>query len=88
MAVLPCEATEAAVVTVASSCKIRMFPGTPLQESCKESSSAIFKLRDPKELAKLSTDIPQIALRDQKELATEVTSKKLCRHVWLVTSVD
>jgi hypothetical protein len=28
------------------------------------------------------------ALRDQKELATEVTSKKLCRCVWLVTSVD
>jgi hypothetical protein len=26
--------------------------------------------------------------RDQKELATEVTSKKLCRCVWLVTSVD
>ncbi len=28
------------------------------------------------------------ALRDQKELAMEVTSKKLCRCVWLVTSVD
>jgi hypothetical protein len=28
------------------------------------------------------------ASRDQKELATEVTSKKLCRCVWLVTSVD
>jgi hypothetical protein len=28
------------------------------------------------------------ALRDQKELAAEVTSKKLCRCVWLVTSVD
>ncbi len=28
------------------------------------------------------------ASRDQKELATEVTSKKLCRCVWFVTSVD
>jgi hypothetical protein len=28
------------------------------------------------------------ASRDQKELATEVTSKKLCRCIWLVTSVD
>ncbi len=27
------------------------------------------------------------ASRDQKELAMEVTSKKLCRCVWLVTSV-
>jgi hypothetical protein len=27
------------------------------------------------------------ALRDQKELVMEVTSKKLCRCVWLVTSV-
>jgi hypothetical protein len=45
-------------------------------------------LRDPKELAKLSTDIPQITLRDQKELTMKVTSKNLCRCVWLVTSVD
>ncbi len=60
MAALPWEATEVAVATVASSRRIRMFPGTPLQESCKESSSAIFKLRDQKELAKLSNDIPQI----------------------------
>ncbi len=30
----------------------------------------------------------QDASRDQKELATEVTSKKLCRCVWLMTSVD
>jgi hypothetical protein len=37
-----------------------MFSGTPLWESYKESSSAIFKLRDQKELAKLSNDIPQI----------------------------
>jgi hypothetical protein len=37
-----------------------MFPGTPLWESCKESSSAIFKLRDQKELTKLSNAIPQI----------------------------
>jgi hypothetical protein len=37
-----------------------MFPGTPLWESCKESSSAILKLRDQQELAKLSNDIPQI----------------------------
>ncbi len=28
------------------------------------------------------------ASRDQKELATEVTRKKLCRYVWLVTSDD
>jgi hypothetical protein len=28
------------------------------------------------------------ASRDQKELAMEVTSKKLSRCVWLVTSVD
>ncbi len=28
------------------------------------------------------------ASRDQKELATEVTSKKLCKGVWLMTSVD
>ncbi len=28
------------------------------------------------------------ALRDQKELAMDVTSKKLYRCVWLVTSVD
>ncbi len=28
------------------------------------------------------------ASRDQKELAAEVTSKKLCRCVWLATSVD
>jgi hypothetical protein len=60
MAALPWEATEAAVGTVASSCRIRMLPGTPLQESCKESSSTIFKLRDQKELTKLSNDIPQI----------------------------
>jgi hypothetical protein len=26
--------------------------------------------------------------RDQKELAMEVTSKKLCWRVWLATSVD
>ncbi len=60
MAVLPWEATKAAVATVVSSRRIRMFPGTPLWESCKESSSATFKLRDQKELAKLSNDIPQI----------------------------
>jgi hypothetical protein len=30
----------------------------------------------------------EYALRDQEELAMEVTSKKLCRCVWLVTSVD
>jgi hypothetical protein len=60
MAALPWEATKAAVSTVASYCRIRMFPGTPLWESCKESSSAIFKLRDQKELAKLSNDILQI----------------------------
>ncbi len=30
----------------------------------------------------------EYASRDQKELATEVTSKKLCRCVGLVTSVD
>jgi hypothetical protein len=60
MAALPWEATEAAVATVASSRRIRMFPGTPLWESCKESSFAIFKLRDQKELAKLSNDILQI----------------------------
>jgi hypothetical protein len=66
MAALPWEATKAAVATVASSRKIQMFLGTPLWESCKESSSAIFKLRDPKELVKLLTDIPQVASRDQK----------------------
>jgi hypothetical protein len=37
-----------------------MFPGTPLWESCKESSFAIFKLKDQKELAKLLNDILQI----------------------------
>jgi hypothetical protein len=30
----------------------------------------------------------QNASREKKELATEVTSKKLCRRVWLATSVD
>jgi hypothetical protein len=43
MAALPREATEAAVATVASSRGIRMFPGTPLWESCKESSSIMLK---------------------------------------------
>jgi hypothetical protein len=59
-AALPWEATKAAVATVASSRRIRMFLGTPLQESCKESSSAIFKLRDQTDLTKLLNDIPQI----------------------------
>ncbi len=36
---------------------------------------------------KLERTGKQDALRDQKELAMEVTSKKLCRCVWLVTSV-
>jgi hypothetical protein len=57
---LPWEATKAAVATVVSSRKIQMFLGTPLWESCKESSSAIFKLRYQKELAKLSNDILKI----------------------------
>ncbi len=30
-------------VTVASSCGIQMFPGTPLWEPCKESSSIMLK---------------------------------------------
>jgi hypothetical protein len=41
--VLPWEATEAAVATVASSHGIRMFLGTPLWESRKESSSIMLK---------------------------------------------
>jgi hypothetical protein len=40
---LPWEATKAAVPTVASSHEVRMFPGTPLWESCKESSSIMLK---------------------------------------------
>jgi hypothetical protein len=30
----------------------------------------------------------EVSIKRSKELATEVTSKILCRHVWLVTSVD
>jgi hypothetical protein len=37
---------------------------------------------------KLERTGKQDASRDQKELAIEVTSKKLCRCVWLVTPVD
>jgi hypothetical protein len=37
---------------------------------------------------KLERTGKQDASRDQKELVMEVTSKKLCRCVWLVTSVD
>jgi hypothetical protein len=37
---------------------------------------------------KLERTRKQDASKDQKELATEVTSKKLCRRVWLATSVD
>jgi hypothetical protein len=33
-------------------------------------------------------DTNEDASRDQKELAMEITSKKLCRCVWLMTSVD
>ncbi len=37
---------------------------------------------------KLERTKKQDALRDQKELAMEVTNKKLCRRIWLATSVD
>jgi hypothetical protein len=37
---------------------------------------------------KLERTRKQDAWRDQKEHATEVTSKKLCRRVWLATFVD
>jgi hypothetical protein len=84
MAALPWEAT---VATVASSCKIWMFPGTPLRESCKESSSAIFKLRDQKMLAKLSTDIPQMR-REIKRACNGSNKQETLEGVWLVTSVD
>jgi hypothetical protein len=45
-----------------------MSPGTPLQESGKESSSTILKLRETnKRLAKLLTDIPLCDESSQQE---------------------
>jgi hypothetical protein len=54
-------------------------------------SSTVLKrvlVRQTQAYQKLERTKKQDALRDQKELAMEVTSKKLYRRVWLATSVD